>query len=172
MTYIIIVNKDGKIQEKNIKNIDEKTLYAKAGFKIPDNFKSQGKWNNIKLKNGKIIKEIVVFGKSVGVAGRENKYDLPPPIDKDLFFGSLIITSKDNEEFLDLRTDTWSQAYESLFGGFEDIAISDDEEEEEEDVSNLKLDKYGYEKDGFIVSDESEDELEYDSELSEEEYFE
>lgn len=169
MTYVIIVNKDGKIQEKNIKKIDENTLYAKAGFKVSDNFKLQGKWENIQIKN-KIIKEINIFGKKVGVSGRENKYELPPPLDKCLFFGSLIVISKDGDEFLDLHQDTWNEIYESLFGGFEDIALSEGEEEEE-DVSNLDLDKHGYEKDGFIVSDESENELEYDSELSEEEYF-
>jgi hypothetical protein len=171
MTYVIIVNKDGKIQEKNIKKIDEDTLYAKAGFKVSDNFKLQGKWDNIKTKN-KIIKEINIFGKKVGVAGRENKYELPPPLDKDLFFGSLIITSKDEDVFVDLRQDTWIEIYETLFGGFDDIALSEDDEHEEDDESNLVLDKHGYEKDGFVVSDESENELEYDSELSEEEYFE
>ena len=54
-------------------------------------------------------------------------------------------------------------------------------------IDPSKLNKYGYEKDGFVVSDEEEDpdeesadddddddddDLEYDSELSEEEYFE
>ena len=108
----------------------------------------------------------------MGVAGRENKYELPPPLDKDLFFGSLIITSKDEDVFVDLHQDTWIEIYETLFGGFEDIGLSEDDEHEEDDESNLVLDKHGYEKDGFVVSDESENELEYDSELSEEEYFE
>lgn len=168
MTFIIIINKDGKLQEKNVKKIDDDKLYAKAGFKVPDNFKIQTTWNNVKLKDETIFKNIVLYGKTVGVAGRENKYELPPPIDNTLFYGSIIITNKDEDSFLDLKLDSWNKIYESLFGGFEDIEDTEDEEEEEV-IDSSKLDKNGYEKDGFIVSDESE--LEYDSELSEEDYF-
>ena len=58
----------------------------------------------------------------------------------------------------------------NVFGGFESLDDSDGDEEEEV-VDPSKLNKYGYEKDGFVVDDEDEECLEYDSELSEEDYF-
>ena len=95
------------------------------------------------------------YSKTKGNAGRENKYDLPPPMDSPLFFGNMILIRYDgcgDEKKPQHFTKTqWESVYTHLFGGFEDLNDEDEEEEEEEDIDPSKLDKYGYEKDGFVV---------------------
>ena len=92
----------------------------------------------------------------------KNKYDLPPPLDKKLYYGSLLIIKHDtkelnNENVLDFSVKEWLELYERLFGGFEDLNDDDSYSEEEEIPAHLKT-KEGYSKeDGFIVSDNEED---------------
>lgn len=169
---IIIVEKTGTLKGLHVKHFDEMELYKKAGFKTKDYFEQRHVWKNIQTKTN-TYDHIAVYGKIKGNAGKENKYDFPPPIDTTLFFGNMVIVHYD-KSFLpkNLSVEEWESIYSTLFGGFESLDDSDgDEEEEEEVVDPSKLNKYGYEKDGFVVDDEDEECLEYDSELSEEEYF-
>ena len=58
----------------------------------------------------------------------------------------------------DIDLDEWEKIYEKLFGGFEDLDEEDSFSEEEEIPEHLKT-KQGYSKeDGFVVSDDDEDE--------------
>jgi hypothetical protein len=113
----------------------------------------------------------------------ENKYDFPPPIDKNLYFGScalvgMIRDDLNNRSLINLIPDLWNKIYEKLFGGFEDLAVTCNEDEDEEDElknipKNMKTKKGGYLKDGFVVdsSDAEEDEIsgsEYDEDESDE----
>ena len=59
-----------------------------------------------------------VYGKKSGRANSENKYEFPPPIDTELYFGSLYILKREDDNITDLTIDEWSSVYESLFGGF------------------------------------------------------
>jgi len=178
MPHILIINKEGKIKNVNVKQFDESTLHTKAGFKNNDNFKKEC-WMNIETKN-KTFHKIAIYGKIDGNARQENKYELPPPHDKILYFGNILIVHYDNDGVAHLKEDEWETIYDQLMGGFEDIDSDDDEESEEDDTEGLELDKNGYEKDGFICDDneieeeeeEDSDEDSYESELSEEEYFE
>lgn len=181
MTYIIIINKNGKVKDKLVKDISEPELFRAAGYKTGDGFSQLHAWKDIECKN-KNYKNIMVWGKTRGGAGKENKYDLPPPIDVTLYFGSIVIVhSGDDNSAKDLRVQDWSNIYDSLMGGFDDLDNSE-EESEEEYIDPSRLDKYGYEKDGFVVDDDDEIEttsrkkkkkpkLVYDSELSEDAYF-
>jgi len=134
-------------------------------------------------------KEVLLFGKKDGKAASENKYEFPPPIDNDIFFGNLCLVkclTKDNKNdepdrhFLSLRVSEWTKYYEALFGGFDECNDSDENDEEDLDVldfvSDKKKTKDGYLKDGFIVDDNEDDEDDYDeyaeTELSDEEDFE
>lgn len=170
MTFIVLIDKYGKIKEQNIKKFDESELYKKAGFKSNDHFGLRQKWESVECKSGTFT-NISVYAKNDGTAGRENKYDFPPPIDTTLFFGTVVIVQYNTSgQLKDLTKENWKEIYETLFGGFEDLEEDDDEEEEEEEIDPKKLTKHGYLKDDFIVDDDDE-ELEYESELSEEEYF-
>jgi len=128
---------------------------------------------------------ILLFGKKDGRAGSENKYEFPPPIDNDIFFGNLclvkcVTTDKDDEHenhFMSLSVDEWTKHYEALFGGFDDCGEDDEEDTDVlEYISDKKKTKEGYLKDGFIVDDNEDDEDDYDeyaeTELSDEEDFE
>ena len=173
---IIIINKSGKVIQQSVNDVENlETLYKKASFKSNENFEPQYVWNNL-IIDKKEYESIVVFGKTVGNAGQENKYDFPPPIDNTLFFGNLLIIRYNAENRpMNLCIDDWKSIYNSLMGGFECLDDTDDDEEseDEEEVDKSKLDKYGYEKDGFVVEEgvdgEDEEDDDDDDDDSEEE---
>lgn len=175
MTYVIIIDKCGKAKELNVKDFQEDELYKKAGFKTKDGFLKYHSWESIPI-NHKEYAKVSLYGKVKGNAGKENKYELPPPLDNVLFFGSLVLSAYDENGVVEsFRLSEWESIYEQLMGGFETVSEGDETSEEDEKVDPKTLDKYGYVKDGFIADDDEEDEeaaLEYESELSEEDYFE
>lgn len=157
---IVIIDRNGKIKEQNIKEFKEDELYKKAGFKTNSGFKKQTTWS-FDVKGKKI--KIAVYGKTDGRAGQENKYEFPPPIDKILFFGSCVlvnfwITETTEEKAVDLHVGDWKQAYDFLMGGFDDLD-DDEETSEEEETETMGIE--GYDRDGFVVDD---DDLEYEAE--------
>ena len=55
-----------------------------------------------------------IYSKSNGKAGNENKYELPKPIDEELYFGNLIILMHcdkniSNTNCLDLTVNIWEK---------------------------------------------------------------
>lgn len=164
-TPFVIVQKNGDLKE-GILPLDDSLLYKKCGYKKPDGFEKQTTW---KCRiNGKLT-DIILYAKTSGRS--ENKYDFPPPVDNVLYFGNCCLVAK-NEKYTSLSVDLWKTIYETLFGGFEDLKATEKEDEEEEDellnVDDSLKTEDGYLKDGFVVSDEEL--INYDSELSEEEY--
>jgi hypothetical protein len=175
MTKIVIVEKSGSLKTVSVKEVSEDTLYKKAGFKSADGFVLQHTWG---AEDG-LDQSIKLYAKKTGRAGQENKYDLPPPVDEMLFFGSCVLVGCDlvTGEVVDLDEDDWEEIYEFLFGGFDDLDSEDSEDDDEEvDTEDelkeiqkttgvvVKQTKQGYAKDGFIVDDDealcSEDESE------------
>ena len=108
---------------------------------------------------------VMVYARNDGRAGMENKYEMPPPIDNDLYFGKIGIVLRREEQLDDLSVEDWEEIYNKLYGGFEDLSklIKEDEEEDDE------LDEYpeemktadGYLKDDFVVSDDELEEEAY-----------
>jgi hypothetical protein len=174
MTYFVLIDKYGKVTEKNFKQYDEAKLYSKAGFKKDKDFELLHIWKSVEVDN-RVFSQIKMFGKLRGNAGMENKYEFPPPMDTKLCFGAIVLVHKtDNDEPMDLRKEDWLKLYDHLYGGFEDTNQKDDEEEEEEEIEAEQLTKQGYKKDDFVVDDDEEEEdgeFEYESELSEDDYF-
>ena len=157
---IVIVEKSGELKSTTIKDFKEEELFKKCGFKKGDDFVKQNDWS-VRTGGNKYV--ISVYGKTDGRANSENKYDFPPPIDNTLFFGSCAIVAKDgNCAYTDLSLELWNKIYEKLFGGFEDLAATAAEDENEEDeLANVPKEmktKDGYLKDGFVVSDEDDEE--------------
>lgn len=100
---------------------------------------------------------ISIFAWSEGKAGKENKHELPDPIDTNLYFGNIFaIASKDNK-VVNLSLDDWNKFYEKAFNGFESLGSEDTWSTDEDDDSSLS---------GFIVND---DEIEYMDKTDEEE---
>ena len=167
----ILIDKTGELKEVKINDMEN--LYKTCKLKKPDNFDLRHTWK-VKIKSDKY--KIKLYAKDDGRANNENKYDLPPPIDNDLFFGSmLVIGNNDDDEIIDMSVELWEQVYEKLFGGFENLKDTAKEDEEEEDEldnipDNMKT-KEGYLKDGFIVEneDDEDDDLDYEAEDDDEE---
>jgi hypothetical protein len=170
---VIIVKKNGELEQYSIKDYKEEDLYRKCGFKKQDGFIKHIDWN-IKYEGQKYI--ISMYGKLEGKVNTENKYDFPPPIDSKLFFGNCILVGFAKDELnskklnpISLTLSLWEKLYEKLFGGFEDLTSTIIEDEEEEDElehipKSLKTKKGGYLKDGFVVdSDEDEEEENYET---------
>jgi hypothetical protein len=164
---IIIVDKGGSLKTLTVKDYKVEELYKKCGFKKAEGFNLQVEWP-VKLDGQRYL--IQMYGKLDGKANMENKYDFPPPVDKNLYFGScalvgMIRDDSNNRSHINLSVELWNKIYEKLFGGFEDLALTCNEDEEEEDElenipKNMKTKKGGYLKDGFVVdsSDAEEEE--------------
>ena len=159
MKKVVTISKSSSVKTENVKNFNIDELYKKCKFRKKDDFGLRHTWN---YKNNYYS----IFSKDKGRANSENKYDLPPPLDNELYFGSMIVikhTGKipKNNQVVDLEDKEWLKLYEHLFGGFEDLGDEDSVSEEEDIPDELKT-KHGYLKDGFVVSsDAEEDDDEY-----------
>ena len=155
---IIIIDKGASLKTLTVKDYKVEELYKKCGFKKADGFNLQVEWP-VKLDGQRFL--IQMYGKLDGKANMENKYDFPPPIDKNLYFGSCVLVGalRDDDNtrsHINLSIELWNKIYEKLFGGFEDLALTCTEDDNEEDElanvpKNLKTKKGGYLKDGFVV---------------------
>lgn len=159
MTKIVLVEKTGVKKDLNAKGLTRDAIYKKCGFRKSEDFEKRHSWE-VK-SNG--VHSVEVWSRDTGRANTENKYDLPPPIDTALYFGTIAIVGADAEgELVDMTVDQWNKIYEQLFGGFEDIGDDDDEDDEDElehIPKELKTKVGGYMKDGFVVdADEDSDE--------------
>ena len=152
MVKCILIKKGGTVKCSNLKLSSLDEIYKKCGFMNNNNFVSRNIWS---LDNKSYF---TIYSKNKGKAGSENKYELPPPIDSELYFGTMVIL-KHSEKIItinnlqDLTVDEWKHVYDTLFGGFDDL---DDDEElsEEEEVDPENLTKEGYLKDDFVVDDD------------------
>lgn len=160
MPSIVIVEKTGELKVREYKSTNTDELYKKCNLKKPDGFDKVMEWGYSKKGDNPVTVEL--WARSDGQANQENKYDFPPPVDSELFFGSCALLSRDSSmKIVDLTVEKWNKVYEHLFGGFETLADNADEDEEEEDElenvpSSMKT-KDGYLKDGFIIEDALED---------------
>ena len=87
MHSILLIKANADIVEKKIKDYDEETIYKYCNYRNNNDFKKLHVYT---------VKEYnyYVYGKINGRANNENKYDLPPPIDTQLYFGILCILKK------------------------------------------------------------------------------
>jgi transcription elongation factor S-II len=122
---------------------------------------------------------LTLFGYTTGKAGTENKHDLPPPLDAELYFSDiLLIASKEADTWenpVSFSLEEYEKFYQKAFGGFDDVESdeeddSDDEEEvlEEEEEDEKPVKKKVAEEEG-VPEDEQEDDSEEEFEEEEEE---
>jgi hypothetical protein len=162
MTQIVLIEKNGTVKQSIAKDISRDTLFKKCGYKKADGFEKRTTWNVV-INKEKVTVEL--WAKDEGKAGMENKYELPPPIDEPLFFGTYAIIRIDkNGNIINLPLELWKKVYDNLFGGFDDVEEDDDEESEDEldVVSKNKKTKSGYLKDDFVADDDEDDDVDED----------
>lgn len=163
MLNAICVDKFG-----NIKQIRIETDKDYIGENDMKQFKCTGFVHNYEVDGYNYC----VYGNTKNVvSGNENIYELPPPIDNIVFFGSIYIVKCEKymkkicKNVLKVTTKEWKKVYECLFGGFEDIDNENSEissYDEEYDFDKKDMTKSGYFKDGFVVSDQELYEIEND----------
>ena len=170
MVKILTINKYGIPEEVSVDEM--KNLYKKCKFRKKDNFMSRHVWRL--LMNNKNNIYIHLFAKNTGRVKTINKYELPPPLDKDLFYGTIAVvgsTDKENTKGIDLTIDMWENIYDKLMGGFENLDEEEEEESIEEFVPKEHRTKHGYSKESnFIVDDGTVDYNSSSSSPEEEEY--
>ena len=170
VTKVVVVNKGGDLKDVTVKDFDISNLYKKCGFRKANGFELRHKFEKVKV-NGERY-DVHVYSRNNGKSGTENKYDMPPPIDNDLYFGNfaLVRWCRDEEDYVDLTVDDWKKIYNKLFKGFEDLSITAEDDANESDeldeISPSMKTKHGYLKDGFVVdsNEESDEESEEDDE--------
>tara|TARA_B110000902_G_C14107978_1_gene513216 strand:- start:170 stop:739 length:570 start_codon:yes stop_codon:yes gene_type:complete len=113
---IIKISKRGNIRLVNKNNIDF--------IKKNKNVSKINKWiyNNFNY---------VLYGCINGEAGEENKYDLPPPCDCDVYFNDLYFIKYENKNIVELSIEDYNTFYTNCFEGFESIENTEDEIEDE-----------------------------------------
>ena len=166
-------------------------------FQVIHMFDKQSFPKSHKNKSGFMFDEdekdiVILFGRVNGRAGNENKYEFPPPIDNEIYYGTLClvkvkeIVEDETSENVNIKSKIkldnidnkqWEHIYECLFGGFDDCDNSDENEDDEDDDDiyvELPTTKNGYAKDGFVVDDGewcSDDEIDEDEDEDEDEEF-
>jgi len=161
MTRIVLVDKTGTLKHLNAKDVSDDVLYKKCGLKKPDGFERRAAWPVGLAKGaglGSAVGAVELWAKDNGRAGAENKYELPPPVDTPLYFGTMALVARDEDgELCDLDIEGWKKLYDALFGGFEDLDGSESEEEDElANIPKSEKTKEGYLKDGFVVGGDSD----------------
>jgi len=171
MSNIVLIEANGTVKQVKAKDISRETLYKKAGFRSNEHFDKAHTWS-IEYNNEMV--HIELWAKTDGKATNENKYDFPPPVDNELYFGScVLIRVDDTGQIINLTSAFWLKVYEQLFGGFETIDENDEDSDKEDDMKdddmkdddmkeddvlpNIKKTKHGYIKDNFVVDEEEED---------------
>jgi hypothetical protein len=180
MVNIVVIDKHGKATQLSTRDATPENLYKKVGMRTPQSFSRRVTWK-VQSEGNAIY--VSLYAKDDGKAGQENKMELPPPIDKDLYFGKLAIVATRDVTLgdpVDFPLTMWQVVHDKLFGGFEDLGAYDDETESDDDIPPEMATKHGYLKDGFVVdtcssgdaaeSDCEETDSYADSELSADEY--
>lgn len=176
MTVVTIVEQNGSLSEKSVKDLQEDSYYKCCSYRKKDGFEKRTEW---KVDIDKKKLKVEVWSRNDGKANTENKYDFPPPIDNELYFGKCLVVCYEKSNLCDLPNKLWLKIYEHLFGGFESLGEEEEMSDDEEELEGKPVTKEGYLKDNFVVSDddddddyctEDEDEDDYDLELEEEEY--
>jgi|TARA_R110001592_G_scaffold233930_2_gene491488 hypothetical protein len=155
MPTIVLINKNSDIKQSKIKDLTRDILHTKCGFKNDNDFDKRTTWN-IAIEEETF--NIELWAKNNARANTENKYDFPPPIDSELYFGTCaLLRVDDDDNIIDLTTEVWEKVYDFLFGGFEDLDSEEEPSEDElEKIPDELKTKTGYLKDGFVVSTDSD----------------
>ena len=74
---------------------------------------------------------ISVFAWNKGKEGEQNLFDLPPPIDNQIYYGNIYIIAHKDNKIKNFTTSDFNKFYEKSFGGFEDLGSEDSWSEEE-----------------------------------------
>ena len=102
--------------------------------KISNLFKVVGKGSIKRFCDWKLDKfTISIYGWKDGNAGQENKTELPPPEDSDLYFGDILVIKSNGKDIKNITLSDYHDFIEESNGGFEDIGSEDTETDSDDD---------------------------------------
>ena len=102
--------------------------------KISNLFKVVGKGTIKRFCDWKLDKfTISIYGWKDGNAGQENKTELPPPEDSDLYFGDILVIKSNGKDIKNITLSDYHNFIEESNGGFEDIGSEDTETDSDDD---------------------------------------
>ena len=79
--------------------------------------------------------QLQLFGYKEGKAGQENKHELPPPYDKVILFGDIVLIVVKDTDVIPFTVEEYHEFYNRAFGGFDDLGSEDEEDEADDDES-------------------------------------
>jgi len=152
MVQIINLLKNGEVKDIIIENNIKTSLKKLSGL----DYYIDGLWSINK-------NQYFLYVSDLDKAGMENKHDLPPPHDNDLYFGDLYIIKKCDDTFVDISVQEYILLMGKLFKGFEDLDSDNSytsSEEKSSDSENLPIssDEYSH---SSISDSESENSSDY-----------
>jgi len=138
----LILKKNGSYDKCILnKDIDLDNLKQEDFIKNTKKMKNLEKLGNWDINKNKLI----FYGYSDGKAGDENKHELPPPYENNLYFKDIVVIKCVKDKLTELYEKDWLNYYEELYGGFDDV---DTEEESYDDIDDTD--------DSFIVKTEED----------------
>ena len=111
-----------------------------------------------------------LYGWKNGTAGNENKTELPPPEDSDLYFGSILIIKSNDNGLKNLKIEDYNDFIEKANGGFEDLGDEDtdtDDENNEYDLNDSFIDDSNVSEENYTSESEMSDRITDDSDMDE-----
>ncbi len=100
--------------------------------------------------------QLQLFGYKEGKAGQENKHELPPPNDKLLLFGDIVLIAVKDGGVIPFTVEEYHEFYNRAFGGFDDLGSEDEEAEEDDESTEGEVEEEAVEDD-FDSGSEGED---------------
>ena len=131
MVKIIILQRNGNINDLEIssrcKNI-KTNLSKKIENKGDGNFNEIGKWDNDDY-------DIVLFGWNKGVKENENKHEIPPPFDDNIYYGDIgCCKVSKNGQILNFKIEDYEKFYNDKYGGLDDL-LSESSSDDDDNLS-------------------------------------
>ena len=125
--------------------------------KVEHLYKSKGSDNFARHCDWEVDDYVVsVFGWKGGKAGKENKTELPPPEDMDIFFGDILAVKSNKDGLLNFDKKGFEAFCEIAFGGFESLGDDDTDSENGENEYDSD-DSFIASSDDFGNEDEEEE---------------
>jgi hypothetical protein len=121
---VLLIRTDTSIITSNVsKNLDIDNLDTKN---IDSLFKVKGKGTIKRFCDWKLNKfTISIYGWKDGNAGQENKTELPPPEDTDLYFGDILVIKSNSKGIKNITLNDYHTFIEESNGGFESLGSND-----------------------------------------------
>lgn len=171
---ILVIDKYGIMKQQNVKHLTPDTIYKKCGLRNSNGFHRRHVWYVHTMD----VDTVEIWSCDTVKSGQDNKYELPPPLESKVYYGSMALVSVQSDgTFGNLSLNTWTQMYETLLE--EDSNHEDSQENASvtfpETHHSAHYDTLQYEEEENEESEENESTQEdnptiYEDGLNEEEY--